>query len=326
MKSLFERAKIGQLAFHNRFIRSAIADRSYDGYIGDALIKNYAGVAAGGVGGIITGTTLVDGEERLLPVAALCSDSFIPGHRKLVDTIHRYDVRIIAQLASVGSYMTESGWPPLVALAPSEVPNVETKTPAREMRLGEIKLLQKKFADAAARAKEAGYDGVEIHSAHGLLLSQFLTPRYNKRTDDYGGSIENRFRMLQETCIAVHRSAGYDFPLWVKLNSTDEMEGGITSDDFLYVCKLLAADGIDAIEVSGARTPSSFRRGAYFKEAAAEAAKEINIPVILTGGNRKANEMTETLNETDVEFLGLARPFLRDPGLVGRFRREISLA
>jgi 2,4-dienoyl-CoA reductase-like NADH-dependent reductase (Old Yellow Enzyme family) len=306
----------------NRFIRAAVSDTTFDGFIDEAMIANYTAIAGGGVGAIVTGMTLVDGEEKIFPVVALCSDSFVPGHRKLAEAVHRYDVRLIAQLAYIGSYTTvgDNTW--MVALAPSSVSNIVTGAPAREMRLGEIKLVQKRFADTAARAREAGYDGVELHCAHGLLLSQFLTPHYNRRADEYGGPIENRSRMIIETYTQIRSAAGYDFPVWVKLNCDDGIENGITEEDFLYVCRLLSRAGTDAIEVSGNWTPHIFKAGPYFLASAASAAVDNSVPTILTGGNRRVLAMHEILNETKIEFFGIARSFAREPSLIDRFRRE----
>jgi 2,4-dienoyl-CoA reductase-like NADH-dependent reductase (Old Yellow Enzyme family) len=306
----------------NRFIRAAVSDTTFDGFVDETMITNYAAIAGGGAAAIVTGMTLVDGEEQMFPVVALCSDSFIAGHRKLTEAVHRHDVRLIAQLAYIGSYTTVGANTWIVALAPSSVPNIVTGATAREMRLGEIKLIQKRFADTAARARDAGYDGVEIHSAHGLLLSQFLTPHYNRRTDDYGGSIENRSRMILETYTQIRNSTGYDFPIWVKLNCDDGIENGITEEDFLYVCRLLSGAGVDAIEVSGNWTPHIFKVGPYFRASATAAAADCSAPTIVTGGNRKVSTMQEMLNETNIEFFGLARPFAREPGLIDRFRRE----
>jgi 2,4-dienoyl-CoA reductase-like NADH-dependent reductase (Old Yellow Enzyme family) len=324
MRTLFDRTGIGRLSMRNRFIRAAVTDRTYDGYISDAIIKNYAELAEGGVGAIITGMTLVDGEEKILPVVALCSDSFVSGHWKLTEAVHKYDTPIIAQLAYIGSYTAVGNNGGLVALAPSSVPNLVTETPAREMRLGEIRLIQKKFADATKYAQKAGYDGVEIHAAHGLLMSQFLTPYYNRRTDEYGGSMENRTRMLIETYRVMREATGYDFPIWVKVNCTDGITDGITDEDFNYVCRALAEIGADAIEISGNWTPHAFKSGAYFKAAAAAAAAENDIAVILTGGNRKLLEMTEILNTTKISFFGIARSFSREIDLIERFRREFE--
>jgi 2,4-dienoyl-CoA reductase-like NADH-dependent reductase (Old Yellow Enzyme family) len=306
----------------NRFIRAAVSDATSDGFVDEKMITNYSAIAGGGVAAIVTGMTLVDGEEHLFPVVALCSDSFTAGHRKLAEAVHRHDVRLIAQLAYIGSYTSVGANTWIVALAPSSVPNIVTGALAREMRLGEIKLIQKRFADAAARAREAGYDGVQIHGAHGLLLSQFLTPYYNRRTDDYGGSIENRSRMILETYAQIRNATGYDFPIWVKLNCDDGIENGITEEDFLGVCGLLSKAGVDAIEVSGNWTPHVLKTGPYFRAAAAAAADDCRAPTIVTGGNRMVSTMQEMLNETKIEFFGIARPFAREPELIDRFRRE----
>ncbi|MDR1651824.1 MAG: NADH:flavin oxidoreductase [Synergistaceae bacterium] len=322
MKKLFDLTRIGSLSLQNRIIRSAVTDRTFDGYISDSIINNYEQTASGGVGAIVTGTTLVDGEEKLLPVTALCSDSFIPGHKRLAEAVRKHGVTIISQLAYIGSYTATGDNGGLVTLAPSSVPNIVTGTLAREMRAGEIKLLQKRFADAAVRAKEAGYCGVQLHCAHGLLLSQFMTPHYNHRNDEYGGPVENRARMITETYSAVRRATGYDFPVWVKINSSDGIENGVTEDDVYYLAKTLASMGVDAIEVSGNWTPYLLKSGAYFKAAAEFIANENSVPVILTGGNRKFHEMDAILNETKIGYFGMARPFIREPGLMERLRRE----
>ncbi|MDR3279431.1 MAG: NADH:flavin oxidoreductase [Synergistaceae bacterium] len=325
MKTLFDGARIGSLSLQNRLIRSAVADKTFDGYVDESMIDTYEKLASAGVGAIITGATLVDGEEKLLPIATLCSDSFVPGHRKLVGAVHKYDVRIIAQLAYIGSYTATGDYGGLITLAPSPVPNLLTGTQSREMRLGEIKLIQKKFADAALRAKNAGYDAVEIHCAHSLLLSQFLTPHYNRRTDDYGGPIENRARMITETYFAIRKATGYDFPVWVKINSTDGIDDGIDEDDVMCLCGLLTKAGVEAIEVSGNFTPARFKPGPYFRDAAERIADENNVTVVLTGGNRKFSDMTAMLNTTNVHFFGMARPFIREPKLMERFRREAEI-
>jgi 2,4-dienoyl-CoA reductase-like NADH-dependent reductase (Old Yellow Enzyme family) len=324
MKSLFDKMRIGSLSFKNRFVRAAVSDRTYDGYIDDDVVRHYGELGRSGVGTIISGMTLVDGEEKILPVVALCSDSFIQGHRRLTAAAHRYEATVLAQLAYIGSYTTSGNNGGLVALAPSPVANLLTETPAREIRLGEIKVIQKKFADAALRAKQANYDGVELHFAHGLLMSQFLTPYYNRREDEYGGSIENRTRMLAETVSAVRHAVDYDFPIWVKINSTDGITGGITDDDFMFAARKLAAAGVDAIEVSGNWTRLALKSGAYFRDAAAALAEKISTPVVLTGGNRKYSDMMEILNGTNIEFFGIARPFIRSTKLMGRFRRDFE--
>jgi 2,4-dienoyl-CoA reductase-like NADH-dependent reductase (Old Yellow Enzyme family) len=213
----------------------------------------------------------------------------------------------------------------MVALAPSAVSHLITRTLAREAAVDELKAIQQKFAKAALRAKEAGYDGVEIHAAHGFLLSQFMTPYYNRRSDAYGGTVENRSRMLLETYDAIRGTVGKDFPIWAKVNSTDGIDGGLTLDDCRYLCGKLTEHGVDAIEVSGKWFPMPEEARAYFKDAARIVAGENNVPVILTGGNRSCGDMTRLLNETSIAYFGIARPFVNEPNLIHRFRKEMEM-
>lgn len=325
MKSLFDQTRIGALSLKNRFVRAAVADRTMDGFVGDDMVETYRRLARGGVGTIITGLTLVDGEEKFLPVIALCGDDFIPGHRRVTDAVHQQDVNILAQLVYIGSYTAMGGDNGgMITVAPSAVPNLVTGTPAREIRENEIKTLQGKFARAAMRAREAGYDGVELHAAHGFLLSQFLTPHYNRRTDAYGGPIENRARMLLETCAAVREAVGGDYPIWVKINSTDGIPEGISPDEVRYVCRELTGAGINAIEISGNWSALSQQQGPYFTEAAGDIAAECDTAVVLTGGIRDIAAAARILNETNIGYFGIARPLIKEPDWVNRQRAEAS--
>ncbi|MGL5901321.1 MAG: NADH:flavin oxidoreductase, partial [Cetobacterium sp.] len=198
----------------------------------------------------------------------------------------------------------------------------------------EIKELVKAFADAARRVKASGFDGVEIHGGHGYLLSQFLSPYYNKRTDEYGGVIENRGRIIFEIFTAMREAVGNDFPIWIKLNSADYTEeGGLTEEDSMYVARKLSQLGIDAIEVTGgnesikdvgdnnlgaARTKVIVSKAneSYFKNYAMELAETIDTPVILIGGNRHIDVMEEILNSSKVEFFTMSRPLTCEPDLL----------
>ncbi|MDR1378624.1 MAG: NADH:flavin oxidoreductase [Synergistaceae bacterium] len=321
MKTLFDATKIGNMVLKNRFVRAAVADKTADGSISEEMIELYRKLAKGGVGSIITGYTLVDVAERALPVVALYNDVFIDRHRKLTKAAHEGGANILAQLVYIGSY-TSSHTGGLVALAPSAVANLMTGTVAREANAEELKEIQKKFAQAALRAREAGYDGVELHAAHGFLLSQFMTPHYNQRTDAYGGSDANRSRMTLETYESVRGAVEERFPIWVKINSTDGIENGLTQKDCLYLCKKLTERGVDAIEVSGKWFGRPTDAGAYFEDAAAAIAKENSVPVVLTGGNRDPLEMTRVLNKTDIGYFGIARPLVSEPNLIERFQKD----
>ena len=202
------------------------------------------------------------------------------------------------------------------------------------MTIDQIHELIEAVARAAKRAQEAGFDGVQFHGAHGYLASKFLSPHFNTRTDEYGGSLENRARFLLEAIAAMRKSVGPDYPIWVKLNCADFMkDGSLTFEESKQVMTWLAEEGVDAIEVSGGNTSSLPRKGPiraikrtkepmYFKNYAAEAASLLKgkIDIGVVGGFRSAEEMEQALSETDLAFISMSRPFLRQPDLPKRWR------
>ena len=175
----------------------------------------------------------------------------------------------------------------------------------------------------ALRAKKANFDGIEIHSAQGGLLSQFLTPFFNRRKDEYGGSIENRARLLREIVKKVKEKCGKDFPILVKINGGDEMgKDGMTVDEFIEVGKMLEKDGgITAIEISGnnfmLKKPEE---KAYYRDAAVRLADAVKIPVILTGGIRDKETIDDIYKNTNVQFFGICRPFMKDPNFLEKLK------
>jgi 2,4-dienoyl-CoA reductase-like NADH-dependent reductase (Old Yellow Enzyme family) len=236
--------------------------------------------------------------------------------------VHEYDTNIIMQIVHGGPK-----W------GPSEVEHVAMKTTSKEMSLEDIKEIVQAFGDAAFRVKEAGFDGVQLHAAHGFLLSMFLNPYYNRRSDDYGGSIGNRATIIFESYRAVRDAVGDDFPVLIKVNAEDFMDEGLTSQDSLFVCKALSEMGVDLIEVSGGSFSSmegmgpirsnvdSKNKEAYFKDYAERIAEEVDVPVALVGGNRSMDCMDEILNNGKIEYFSLARPFIREPDLINRWQR-----
>ena len=323
MRTLFEQSQIGGLNMKNRFVRAAIGDQAEGGAFAGAALDNYRKLAEGGVGAIITGFILVDEREAALPVPGLYDDCFIAGHKELTDTVHASDIPVLAQLAYAGAIMApQEGAGGLRILGPSSVANQRTGVVPKEMTNEEIRSIQQGFAQAAVRAKEAGYDGVEIHGAHNFLLSQFVTPHYNRRTDEYGGTIENRARMLLETYRTVREAVGVDFPVWVKVNSDDFMENGVSKDDCFFICRQLAAEGADAVEISGNWSAVMGQPGILFLDAAARIAAAADISVILTGGCRDCKELEEILQSTQIEAFGMARPFMKEPEIIGRLQDE----
>jgi 2,4-dienoyl-CoA reductase-like NADH-dependent reductase (Old Yellow Enzyme family) len=321
VRTLFDATMLNGMSLKNRFIRAAVGENTADGSVNEHIIGVYRRLSGGGAGTLITGFTLVDEAERLYPIFALYGDAFIDGHKKLTALVHESGVNIISQLVYVGSLAIGDRHGD-VLLAPSAVAHLKSGVTPREASIEEIKAIQRKFADAALRAKEAGYDGVEIHAAHGFFLSQFLTPYYNRREDQYGGPAENRARMLMETYEAIREAVGARFPVLVKINVCDGFDMGVSLEGCLYAGRELSRRGMDAIEISGDWMGRPEGSGPFFKKEAEVMAAETGAPVILTGGNRDCADMTEILNSTGIAYFGLARPLMKEPDLINRFFRS----
>ena len=330
MKSLFDETQLSGMKLKNRFVRSATYDGFADerGHLTEELLQIYENLAKGGVGTIITGMTYISDLEGPLPrQMGIYDNSFIVEFKKLTTMIHRYDAKIVLQIAWLGSQSSNAAG--TVVWGPSEVEDLFYKTTTREMNVKDILFVQKAFAEAALRAKRAGFDGVQIHMAHGYLLSKFLTPYYNRRNDRYGGRIENRARISFDTYRAVRDKVGSDYPVLIKINSEDFMNHGMDFTECKYVCKKLAQLGVSAIEISGGSPSSRANEGAvrtisaeqesYFKTYAAEIAKDVTIPVILVGGNRNFDQLMEIINQTSIEYIALCRPLIRESNLISRW-------
>ncbi|MDR1620851.1 MAG: NADH:flavin oxidoreductase [Synergistaceae bacterium] len=332
MKQLFDPVGIGGLKLKNRLFRSATQEGAADenGHVSPTLFGIYKNLAAGGVGTIITGMVGVDENSRIFPfMLKAYDDAFISGFRKITDEIHVYDARIVVQLSHCGvkASHTDRGNPPL---GPSEITALPKKT-AQSMTKDDIRNTVRSFASAASRCKEAGADGVQIHGAHGYLLSQFLSPFYNKRGDEYGGSAENRARIVLEVYDAIRAQVGNDYPIFIKINSEDKVEGGFTLDECVRTCLALDERGIDGIEVSGGigvskesspaqQVRSVEAEGTFFANALVVANK-VRAPVISVGGYRMPDIIEQCLNKGRVEAVSLCRPLICEPDLPDRWRR-----
>lgn len=339
MKTLFDKTKILNMEMKNRFIRGALWENLADekGHMTSKLFNIYEELAKGGVGTIITGYAFVTKDEQPNPgMMGIYDDSFISEYKNFTDRIHDLGSNIIMQIV-YGGFMTNYNVGERVILGPSTMENEVTGTWAREISKEEIINLVRAYAEAARRVKKSGFDGVEIHAGHGYLLSQFLSPYYNKRNDEYGGNIENRGRIIFEIFKAMREAVGKDFPILIKLNSADYInEGGLTQEDSLYVAKKLADLGINAIEVTGgnesikevidnnlgaARTKISMSKDkeSYFMDYGTKLADMVNIPVILVGGNRHYEVMNELLNNTKIQYFTLSRPLTAEPDLINKW-------
>ncbi len=320
-KTLFDETSIGSMRLKNRFVRASVEDPTPNGQVTEKLLNRYEALAKGGVGTILTGYTLIDRKEKNKNILAMYDDTFIEGCKRLTDVVHNHDCHILMQLVSLGSAYSSPVASDGEIMGASAVKNLRTGIIPKEMTTTDIGNTVAAFAAAALRAKQAGFDGVEIHACHGFLLHQFATPYYNRRSDNYGGNRENRYRITLEVYEAIRRAVGEDFSVWAKVQSQDNFDQGVTHEDCLYICRELGKRGIDAIEISGNFTDFKMNT-AYFKEIADKVATETAVPVIVTGGNRIYEEMEKMINETQIDYVGMARPLIPQPDLINRFAEK----
>lgn len=334
MKTLFEETKLGNITIKNRFVRSSTWENmtTEDGHITNELYKIYEDLAKGEVGLIITGYANVVKEEQPNPgMMGIYNDSFIDEYKKLTNLVHSYGSKIIMQIA-YGGTKTTFNLGKRVIYSPSEIAEKSTNVTGKAMTKDDINYIVNAFADAGKRVKESGFDGVEIHGAHTYLINQFLSPYYNKRTDEYGGSLENRMRLLLEMYYKMREKVGDDFPILVKLTASDFHEGGLTFGETRLICKKLEEVGIDAIEISGnihgkARSMVGevfdgyeIQEEGYFLEYAKIISNEVNVPLITVGGFKNIDTMKKFLNETNIDYFALSRPLLAEPFLIKRWK------
>ena len=285
---LFEPIQIGKTTVKNRIFMPPLSTNLADkGYVTDALVEHYSNRARGGVGLIVTEVTTVEPTYTYLPGdMSIYDDSYIPGWKKLVDAVHKYDTKILSQLFHP-AYMAfpVPGTPQLIA--PSNVGPYYAKSAPRAVTVEELHVLVRQFGEAALRFKKAGGDGVEIQCAHAHgLLGGFLTPLYNKRTDEYGGDINGRLRLTLEVIREVRKQCGDDFIIDVRISGDEYSEGGLTLNDMIYVSKQLEKECVDFLHVSGGNTikrgssmPAPGTSPAPHAHASEEIRKHVHIPV-----------------------------------------------
>lgn len=303
-----------------------------DGHMTDKLYGIYRELAEGGVGLIVTGYANIVAEEK--PNAGMMGmydDSFIPEYQKLTGLVHQHDSKIMMQLA-YGGTKTTYNLGERVIFAPSEVAERGTQTLGKAMSKDEIRYIVEAFAKASLRAKQSGFDGVELHAAHTYLINQFLSPYYNKRTDEYGGSLENRMRFLEEIYTETRKLVGEEFPILIKLTATEFFDGGLTFDETREICKKLEQFGVDALIISGNihgkaidMVGQSFdgytlEQEGFFHQYGDVISKEVDIPVITVGGLTDIDAIERIADNTNIDCFALSRPLLSEPDLVKRWQ------
>jgi 2,4-dienoyl-CoA reductase-like NADH-dependent reductase (Old Yellow Enzyme family) len=331
MSLLFTPSRIGNLELSNRLVRSATAEYMVDsdGRPQPPLKRLYQELARGGVGLIVTGHMYVHPSGKTNPeMTGIYSDDLIPSLAELTDAVHREGGQIAVQINHGGMQASPKVVPETIA--PSAVDAPFLKKPAREMTPDEIDLLIDAYAQAARRAKEAGFDAVQVHAAHGYLISQFLSPLVNRRTDEWGGDVNGRTRFLRAVCRVVREQVGPDYPVFIKLGMIDGVEGGLTPEESVQIVAELEDMGLDGLEISGGIGRDrniNVRAGvlpgvdeAYFRPLAQKARSATRLPILLVGGIRSRQVMDEILDAGDADFISLCRPFICEPDLPNRMR------
>ena len=328
------------LILKNRLVKAAMTEglAGPDGLPNEQLVRLYRTWAQSGVAVLITGNVMVDGThlER-------------PGNVILDQELNPAGLAAFTAWANAGSANGCQMWMQIshpgrqtqkrVNPAPKSASDIGLNLPGgrfarpQPLNTGEIGLLIQRYAAAARQARACGFSGVQIHAAHGYLISQFLSPRSNRRTDEWGGSLDNRARLLRSIVAAVRAQTGNDFAVSVKLNSSDFQQGGFGADDARQVVRWLEDDGVDLIELSGGtyeqprmlefdgidprediRLRASTRaREAFFQGFAAELKEEVSAPLMVTGGFRSAAGMAEAIAVDGISAIGIGRPLCGDP-------------
>ena len=333
MNKLFSEITINGLPLKNRFVRAATWEglATPKGAATRQLIDMLITLAKGGVGLIISSHAYVSKEGQGTPwQLGIYNDELIPELKQLTSAIHRHDCKIMLQLAHAGEFAeTELTGEPAWSVSGS---SGLTQNPLKVITTQDIAYIINSYAQAAKRAKSAGFDGIEIHSAHGYFLSQFLSPAFNHRTDSYGGSILNRTRIHCEILQAVRKTVGSDFPVSIKMNCADFIANGLETEESLQAAKIFEDAGFDAIEGSGGiiRTgklsPSrpgvtSLDKEAYFFDFAKKFKKHLGIPLILVGGIKSFETASLIVQNGIADCVSMSRCLIREPDLVNRWQK-----
>lgn len=353
---LAQNIRIGSLELQNRIVKAALVENmaGEDGAVTDRLIRFYEKHARGGAGLLITGGAYVQPSGRSVRyLIGVHDDRLVPGLTRLTRAVHDLDGRIALQIYHCGRQTR----PELVGgdvIAPSPVKDTLTGVLPRAMTEEEIEATILAFGRAAERAATAGFDAVEVMAGHGYLINQFLSGRTNRRTDGWGGGLENRARFLFGILQEIRSRVGPDFPLLVKINTEDQLKNGFTLEESAWVAERLPGLGVDAVKFTGGTFESGlnisrgdipaeeileemhgwqkFRsrliiramrkkfqyREAYFLENIGKIKPRLTVPAILVGGLRTPAEMERIVESGQADLIALGRPIIREPNFPSR--------
>jgi 2,4-dienoyl-CoA reductase-like NADH-dependent reductase (Old Yellow Enzyme family) len=336
MTKLFEKSMIKSLEIKNRAVRSATWEGAGDckGFITERVVELYGNLADGGAGLIITGFQYVlPNGVGIAHQIGNYSDDLLAGLKMLAEAARARGARVMAQLVHAGTRANPALFPEEGEIwGPSAVPDPLTGNIPKELTQREITRLIEAYAAAAYRAQRAGFDGIQLHGAHGYGINQFLSAASNRRSDKYGGNITGRYRFLGELLECVKGAVGKDYPVFIKLSGNDFFAGGLVPEESIYVGRRLEENGIDCIEVSAGSKASAdgmipsrtnVRREvdeAYLARLAGCFKEALRVPIITVGGIRSPAVVAKILDESVADYVAFCRPLIREPGLISRWQ------
>ncbi len=335
MATLFEETIISGMRIRNRLVRSATWEGMCDpdGRPTEKLCNLYRKLTEGGIGLLISGYAFVKPEGKQLPgKMGIHTDDFAKDYEKLVKAVHDSGGKIAVQIVHAGGQAIQdnSGKEPV---APSAVKVAHYSAEPRALTNDEIDEIVTAFGEGAHRAMEYGFDAVQLHGAHGYLINQFMSPHTNLRKDEYGGNVENRSRFVTEVYQKVRDKTGKDYPVMIKMNCADNMDGGLTIEDGVYIAKKLSESGIDAIEVSSGNSASGIKNGplrmkinrpekeAWNLDYARRVKDAVDCPVMVVGGFRSYDVCEKIIARDGIDYVTMSRPLIREPDLPSRWRK-----
>lgn len=327
--NLFKEGKIGNLTLKNRIVMPPMGTNlaGPEGEVTDQLIAYYEERAKGGTGLIIVEFTCIDYEygKGFIRQLRLDDDRFIPGINELANAVHNYGAKVFVQIHHAGRQSNSSLINGKQSVAPSSVACAAVGEVPRELTTAEVKELVNKFVQTAIRCKLAGIDGVEVHGAHGYLINQFLSPEANLRTDEYGGSFENRMRFIEEIIAGIREKCGKDYPVTVRLSVDEFIQGGIDLELGKDISRYLEKLGVNGLHISCGTYDSMYNiiESPLFEQGwrvylAEEIKKEVNIPVITVGSIREPQFVENILSEGRADFVAIGRGLIADPEWVNK--------
>lgn len=327
---IFEPIKIGKMELRNRIMRSATWDGTADrsGATTELSTSIYRKLAEGGIGLIVTGYAFISSNGQAVSGQyGIHNDNMIPGWKQIVKAVHNSGGKIAMQIVHAGA---NSGYLSSKGIALSAVSSLPEMTKVHtEMTEEDIESIISDFAAAGIRVREAGFDAVQLHGAHGYLMSQFVSPLYNHRSDRWGGNSENRRRFHLEVIRRLRKVIGNDYPILIKFGVQDDRDSGLPLEEGVEIARQMERSGIDSIEISsGVGTSASITDAKglepVFRERAAAVKRAVSVPVAVVSGIRQLDIAKQIIDSGDADIISMSRPFIREPDIVLQWQKGNS--